>query len=95
VGDRESLVTLLREVELADLVEVKRQEDEGEDAELSGCLEGWEPCDHTSPYRTFSGWCNNLHHPHFGQSFRPFVRLLPPVYDDGTMIHIFSKIKYQ
>ncbi|KAL1122797.1 hypothetical protein AAG570_003123 [Ranatra chinensis] len=48
------------------------------------CLESELPCDYTNKYRTISGWCNNLDHPEFGQSFRTFVRLLTPVYSDGV-----------
>ena len=41
------------------------------------------PCDNTSPFRKFSGWCNNLRNPSFGKSLTPFNRLLPAGYDDG------------
>lgn len=41
------------------------------------------PCDHTSPFRTMTGWCNNLNHPRFGQSFTQHDRLLPSAYEDG------------
>lgn len=44
------------------------------------------PCDHTSPFRTISGLCNNLDNPEFGKSFSLFNRFLPPVYDDGVSI---------
>ncbi|KAF7995421.1 hypothetical protein HCN44_006528 [Aphidius gifuensis] len=42
------------------------------------------PCDPTSPYRTFTGHCNNLRNPKLGKSLTTFARLLPPVYDDGV-----------
>lgn len=41
------------------------------------------PCDHTSPFRTMTGWCNNLNNPKFGASFTQHDRLLPSSYDDG------------
>ncbi|KAK5970084.1 hypothetical protein GCK32_018290 [Trichostrongylus colubriformis] len=50
------------------------------------------PCDHSAKYRqilvhmSHSGWCNNLRNPEFGMSFRPFMYLLPPEYDDGNFL---------
>ncbi|EFX87909.1 hypothetical protein DAPPUDRAFT_42141, partial [Daphnia pulex] len=41
------------------------------------------PCDNTSPFRKFGGWCNNLRNPTFGKTLTPFNRLLAAGYDDG------------
>lgn len=41
------------------------------------------PCDHTTPFRTMTGWCNNLLQPKFGQSFTLHDRILPNAYEDG------------
>ncbi|XP_043188890.1 peroxidasin homolog pxn-1-like [Amphibalanus amphitrite] len=41
------------------------------------------PCDPAAPYRTYSGYCNNLANPNFGKSVTPQHRLLPAQYDDG------------
>ncbi|CAG0906984.1 unnamed protein product, partial [Darwinula stevensoni] len=51
----------------------------------SFCPDGEEnrPCDPKSPFRTYSGWCNNLGKPHFGKDLTPFNRLLAPKYEDG------------
>ncbi|KPM04939.1 heme peroxidase-like protein 1 [Sarcoptes scabiei] len=48
------------------------------------CFDQSLPCDHTSPFRTINGWCNNLHRPEFGSSYRLFNRFLLPVYEDGV-----------
>ncbi|XP_060522222.1 chorion peroxidase-like isoform X2 [Cylas formicarius] len=41
------------------------------------------PCDESSPYRTQSGYCNNLNQPDLGTSLSNFDRLLPSDYEDG------------
>lgn len=41
------------------------------------------PCDYTSPFRSASGWCNNVDNPGMGSSFSTFNRFLPPAYNDG------------
>lgn len=47
------------------------------------CLEEPFPCDHTYPFRSITGWCNNLRNPEYGMSFRTFSRFVDPKYDDG------------
>ncbi|KAI0978411.1 hypothetical protein GJ496_010496 [Pomphorhynchus laevis] len=39
-------------------------------------------CAPGTPYRTSDGSCNNLNYPWWGKSKMPFVRYLPPNYDD-------------
>lgn len=41
------------------------------------------PCDPHSPYRSFSGYCNNLKNPNFGKSLTTFQRIMPSVYENG------------
>lgn len=41
-------------------------------------------CDPATPYRTFSGHCNNLRKPSLGKSLTTFNRLLPPAYENGV-----------
>lgn len=40
-------------------------------------------CDTSTPFRSFTGHCNNLRNPTLGKSLTTFARLLPPVYEDG------------
>ena len=49
------------------------------------CGEHDVPCDHTTFFRSISGWCNNLLNPRKGTAFQTFRRLLPPEYHDGIM----------
>ncbi|GBP86747.1 Peroxidasin homolog [Eumeta japonica] len=42
------------------------------------------PCDPDSPFRSYTGYCNNLRNPNLGKSLTTFARLLPPVYEDGV-----------
>lgn len=42
------------------------------------------PCDAKTPFRTFTGYCNNLRNPTLGQSLTVFARLLPSAYEDGV-----------
>ncbi|XP_050297989.1 peroxidasin homolog isoform X2 [Anthonomus grandis grandis] len=42
-----------------------------------------EPCDPAYPYRSYSGYCNNLKNPKYGNALTTFNRLLPSAYDDG------------
>ncbi|KAI8436026.1 hypothetical protein MSG28_004155 [Choristoneura fumiferana] len=41
-------------------------------------------CDVDSPFRTYTGHCNNLRNPNLGKGLTTFARLLPPVYEDGV-----------
>ncbi|OQV25326.1 Peroxidasin [Hypsibius exemplaris] len=52
--------------------------------EGANCTERVTPCDHTSKFRTFSGWCNNLEHPSWGSAERIYGRTLDPSYADGV-----------
>lgn len=47
------------------------------------------PCSPDSPFRTYTGYCNNLRNPNLGKGLTTFARLLPPVYEDGEFIFFF------
>ncbi|CAI4224998.1 unnamed protein product [Auanema sp. JU1783] len=55
----------------------------------SGCIGGSHQLDSCSDscfhkkYRSYNGECNNLAHSMWGVSSMPFLRLLPPVYENG------------
>lgn len=48
------------------------------------------PCDLSTPFRTFTGHCNNLRNPSLGKSLTTFTRLLPSSYEDGKYLSISS-----
>lgn len=50
------------------------------------------PCDETSPFRSFSGHCNNLRSPNWGKSLTTFARLLPSQYEDGNVRNILRNL---
>lgn len=81
VADIQELVLALPQIELDEFIRNQiliRNQLDGEK-----CDEEQLPCDHTSPFRTITGWCNNLEHPEFGKSFSLFNRFLPAAYEDG------------
>jgi hypothetical protein len=82
--DLRELMAVLPNVDLTDTLEIPR---------VFRCDEQTLPCDHTSRYRSTTGWCNNLRHPEWGKSLRAFVRLLPPAYSDGKVLHNCYKIR--
>ena len=75
-NDLQELMDVLPNIDLTDVMEIPK---------LFQCDEQTLPCDHTTKYRTMTGWCNNLNFPEYGKSVRAFTRLLAPAYDDGLM----------
>lgn len=72
IGPRDvaGLLTALQDVDLSEVLELPR---------ALPCDEQALPCDHTAPFRSITGWCNNLRSPGRGKSLRAFSRLLPPL----------------
>jgi len=52
------------------------------------------PCDPHNPYRSFSGYCNNLNNPNFGKELTTFQRLMPAAYENGKPQQIYFNLKY-
>ncbi|GAB6023237.1 hypothetical protein CHUAL_008055 [Chamberlinius hualienensis] len=70
----DELMKILPNIDVSEFVEIPQ---------VFECDEQTLPCDHTSKFRTFTGWCNNLEKPKRGKSFTIFQRLTPPQYADG------------
>ncbi|XP_071514131.1 uncharacterized protein [Panulirus ornatus] len=68
------LMEVLPNIDVSDIMEIPS---------VFECDDQTLPCDHTSKFRTATGWCNNLNFPAFGKSFRANTRLLRPAYEDG------------
>ncbi|GLG94269.1 Chorion peroxidase [Gryllus bimaculatus] len=41
------------------------------------------PCDTRTPFRSITGYCNNVRSPNLGKSLTTFARLLPPAYENS------------
>ncbi|XP_066966367.1 uncharacterized protein [Macrobrachium rosenbergii] len=68
------LMDVLPNIDVSDIMEIPN---------VFECDDQTLPCDHTSRFRTATGWCNNLNFPSYGKSFRANTRLLRPAYEDG------------
>lgn len=68
------LMDVLPNIDVSDIMEIPN---------IFECDDQTLPCDHTTRFRTATGWCNNLNFPNFGKSFRAQARLLRPSYEDG------------
>lgn len=76
IGNVQELMDVLPNIDVSDVMDIPK---------VFRCDEQTLPCDHTTKYRTLTGWCNNLMFPEYGKSIRAFTRLLAPAYDDGLM----------
>ncbi|CAH0563572.1 unnamed protein product [Brassicogethes aeneus] len=73
---RDEITDGLQHVDITSLIPPETFEGDNKCDELG-------PCDPSTPYRTYTGHCNNLRNPSFGKSLQVFTRLLPSVYEDG------------
>ncbi|XP_043224189.1 uncharacterized protein LOC122382646 isoform X1 [Amphibalanus amphitrite] len=74
--DIHELVQVLPNIDVSDVMEIPS---------VFECDDQTLPCDHTSKFRTATGWCNNLNNPGFGKAVRALNRLVRPHYGDGLM----------
>jgi len=74
--DIHELVQVLPNIDVSDVMEIPS---------VFECDEQTLPCDHTTKFRTSTGWCNNLNNPGFGKAVRALNRLVRPHYGDGLM----------
>lgn len=81
-----SAVRALPQLKLPDYVRKHELNTLSESVVAHQCSEARTPCDHSYPFRTYSGWCNNLIKPSAGTSFHIFKRFLPSVYEDGISV---------
>ena len=72
--DIHELVQVLPNIDVSDVMEIPS---------VFECDDQTLPCDHTSKFRTATGWCNNLNNPGFGKAVRALNRLVRPHYGDG------------
>ena len=69
IGNLQELMDVLPNIDVSDVMDIPK---------VFRCDEQTLPCDHTTKYRTLTGWCNNLVFPEYGKSIRAFTRLLAP-----------------
>ncbi|XP_014256496.1 uncharacterized protein LOC106670552 [Cimex lectularius] len=77
IGFDLSVKDVFSDLDITDLFPPSIRHEEPECHEENG------PCDPRSPYRSFTGQCNNLERPRLGRSLTTFARLLPSVYENG------------
>lgn len=83
-NDIHELVQALPFIDVSDVMEIPS---------VFECDDQTLPCDHTSKFRTATGWCNNLNNPAHGKSVRAFNRLVRPQYGDGLMAPRSSSVR--
>ena len=65
IDNLRELMDVLPNIDVSDVMEIPK---------VFRCDEQTLPCDHTTKYRTLTGWCNNLLFPEYGKSIRAFTR---------------------
>ena len=58
IGNLQELMDVLPNIDVSDVMEIPK---------VFRCDEQTLPCDHTTKYRTLTGWCNNLNFPEYGK----------------------------